>query len=191
MDALDKKKAFLIRGDDLARMQRLLAEWETLTVHQTDAQTPSLTRGTLATRLEIPKATAIDADHPFRPHVEDTTHLRFTYGLCNNIVPTVDGTPMNETVGTPPAPPKLEATSTGVAYLETVWAGDEPKTLQSAAVKVAASVPADDDTHGYKLLSSHTVTNGALTDVFPGVTHSLFVERFVCGSAVTYYWTGV
>lgn len=66
MDALDKKKAFLIRGDDLARMQRLLAEWETLTVHQTDAQTPSLTRGTLATRLEIPKAMAIDAAHPFK-----------------------------------------------------------------------------------------------------------------------------
>lgn len=66
MDALDKKKAFLLRGDDLARMQRLLAEWETLTVHQTDAKTPSLTRGTLATRLEIPKATPTDADHPFR-----------------------------------------------------------------------------------------------------------------------------
>ncbi len=94
MDALDKKKAFLLRGDDLARMQRLLAEWETLTVHQTDAKTPSLTRGTLATRLEIPKATPSDADHPFKViDASDATgpKVRVLPGLLNAGFPTVGG----------------------------------------------------------------------------------------------------
>ncbi len=195
LDTSPSGSVVVLSAETFNALAKAANEWASLVVQPADAG--MILRGERQSVLDLTrlynlaKAGGTTAEHPYRPSIAVSTHLRFAYGLCNNLVPTVDGTPMDETVGTPPAPPKLEATSTGVAYLETVWAGDEPKTLQSAAVKVAASVPADDDAHGYKLLSSHTVTNGALTDVFPGVTHSLFVERFICGSIITYYWAAV
>ncbi len=132
-------------------------------------------------------------DHPFKVIRADATHLRYIFGIVGNVVPTVDGTPMDGFVGTyPGTPPVLDVTAGGVSYLETVWGGaSEPYTLQSAAVKVGAGVPDDDLTHGYQLLATHTMVNGALDSIAQGVTHSLAVERVACGGGASYYWGAI
>jgi len=196
MDALDKKKAFLIRGDDLARMQRLLAEWETLTVHQTDAQTPSLTRGTLATRLEIPKAMAIDADHPFK--VIDasmttdgvtTLKVRVSPGTVSGARwPTIGGV----SIATEP-PPTLATPETGWIVMTSTWADDHvPRSLPlSVAIVFQAGdiaadyVPpaADSRTTARLVIGSVKVANGAITAATSFLSWHIVMTRVVYGNA--------
>ncbi len=143
-----------------------------------------------STASSAPSRASSAQDHPFKCIKADATHLRYVFGIVGNVVPTVAGTPMDELLGTAPGtPPVLAVSSGGVSYLETVWGGaSEPYALQSAAVKVGAGVPDDDLTHGYQLLSTHTMINGALDSIAQGVTHSLAVERVACGGGASYYW---
>lgn len=122
----------------------------------------------------------------------DMKAVTVTFGIVNNIVPTIDDTPLDAA-----DPSTLLITGSGSIYLDTVWSGEEPKTLESAEVKFTEDdVPEDDDEHGYQLLSTITMSDdGKRMTINKGVTHSLRVERMHCGTgdgATTYYgWAGV
>lgn len=186
MDALDKKKAFLLRGDDLARMQRLLAEWETLTVHLTDAKTPSLTRGTLATRLEIPKAMAIDADHPFKViDASDGTgpKVRVLPGTVYvSIAPTVGGVSI---LAEPP--PTISTAQSGFLVMRSTWPDDfVPRCVPLSVViefepgdpSASYSPPnADTRTSARMVFGRVWVADGKITKLFSELSRNVVMER--------------
>lgn len=186
MDALDKKKAFLLRGDDLERMQRLLAEWETLTVHQTDAKTPSLTRGILATRLEIPKATTIDADHPFKViDASDGTgpKVRVLPGTVYvSIAPTVGGVSI---LAEPP--PTIPTEQSGFLVMRSTWPDDfVPRCVPLSVViefepgdpSASYSPPhADTRTSARMVFGRVWVADGRLVRLFSELSRNVVMER--------------
>lgn len=153
---------------------------------------------------------AADSDHPYKgvnASANDVAKARVVFGIANNIVPKIADattgvlTPMDGTTGSPARPPELATPTAGAVYLVTLWSGPEPKILESAEVKFAAEVPADDETHGHQLLFTVTLNEAgtAIKDIFPGVTHSLRVERMHCSGddpespegTTTYGWAGV
>lgn len=160
----------------------------------------------LPTVWQLNVGTGGGGNHPFKGKKANKTdspaaaRVRVVFGAVNSVVPTIHDAvtaadvPLDGTTDTPPRPPVLATPTAGKVYLETVWSGAEPKILASAEVKHAASVPADDDTHGYQLLFTVTLNGAsdAVESIAQATTSSYNVQRTKCGSATAvYYFTGI
>lgn len=136
--------------------------------------------------------TSPDPFEPLNASVGDDKKVTVTFGIVNNIVPTIADTPLDAEDA-----PTLSISGTRKIYLQTNWTGDEPKSLESAEVKFTeGDVPEDTSERGHQLLSTISIDEGGAVTINKGVTHSLRVERMHCpgttGPGTTEYgWAGV
>lgn len=117
---------------------------------------------------------------PFRVYQSSASKVKVVFGQVNSITPTIGGTALD--AGTAP---ELTISVDGVIYLDVTVDGSGAPT--AVTVNNAATIPANNSTHGRITLATVTDSSGILT-LNQSVTQSLQIAK--CGVS-TYYFGGV